>query len=365
MAGLSEILGQTKERIKGDIKGEINRARDTIKAIPQEIKNNVTAAARGAVSSVVRGGVDAILGAGADLIRGNPQAALDTILEAPGQILNGIDKSIRSIPLANELLDSLGFGKSGGISLSQPSIDSMSSFSSNGGVEEGNSLSGALARADPLMNFSWYCILPQITETVYGSVGLPWYYVEEAQVPFRTYQTRSIYREGRTKQYVSKYTTDNLRLTLYVDSGSTTWDYLKAWNAAIIDPFARTNATLQGGRFNPAYKYKKDIKIMLMDARKQISIQLLISECIPIQIETFSLGSGASERVLANVTFAVGDVFMDPNPAVSYSNITGVFPDFSAVGDETYKPEVFPIPDDTITMSENISTTDSITVRPL
>lgn len=364
MAGVSDVLGQAKERIKGDVKGEINRARDTIKAIPQEIKNNVTAAARGAVSSVVRTGIDAILGAGADLIRGNPQAALDTILQAPGQIINGIDKSIRSIPLVNVLLDRVGLSR-GGISLSGPSIDGMSVDSSNGGIQEGNALAGALQRADPLMNFSWYCILPQITETVYGSVGLPWYYVEEANVPMREYQTRSIYREGRTKQYVSKYAVGNLTLTMYLDSKGGTWAYLKAWNAAIIDPFARTNATLQGGRFNPAYKHKKDIKIMLMDARKQVSIQLLLSECIPINIETLSLGSGPGERVVARVTFAVGDAFMDPNPAVVQSNTVGIIPDMKPVGDVAYKPEAFPIPDDSITMREEIPTTDSITVRPL
>jgi len=364
VAGLSEILGQTKERIKGDIKGEINRVKDTIKGAKQDAINTVVNAGRGAVSSVVRGGIDGILGAASDLIHGNPQAALDTILQTPGQILNGIDKSIRSIPLADRLLDSIGFGR-GGISLSSPSVDAMSSFSSNAGITEGNSLAGALSRSDPLLNFNWYCILPQITETVYGSVGLPWFYVEEAHIPFRTYQTRSIYREGRTKQYVSKYGVDNMTLTMYLDNSAKTWNYLKAWNAAIIDPFARTNATLQGGRFNPAYKYKKDVKIMVIDNKKQIVIQLLMSECIPISIETFSLGSNSSDRIMARVTFAVGDMFMDPNPAVSHSSITGVFPDLSAKKEEGSAVEVFPIADDTITMSEEISTTDSITVRPL
>lgn len=370
MAGLSDVLSQAKERVKTDVKGEVSRVRYEIKNIKTDAINSVVNAGRGAVSSVVRGGIDGILNAGADLLSGNPQAALDTLMQTPGNILNGIDKSVRGAGglagvAINGVLDSLGIGGSrSSLDLRGPS-EGFTTESSNGGVNEGNALAGALARTDPLMTFNWYCILPQITDTVYGSVGLPWFYVEEAHVPFRQFQHRTIYREGRTRQYPSRYSVDTLTLGIYLDSGAQTWNYLKAWNAAIIDPFARRDAVIAGGRFNAAYKYKKDIKIFLKDSRNFAVIQLLLSECWPQSIETFNLGSGSSERLYARVTFNVGDVFMDMNPAAVSSQSQGVLPDMTGVGDAAYKPEVFPIPDDSITQSENVNLSDTITVTPL
>lgn len=323
MATISDALSQA---IQG-VKGVVGNDSASLMSRVSQISNGPGAA--------VAGGVSAIRNAGAQLMQGNLSGAAQGLINSPLNIINGVENSIGGVsgPIGSLIngtvssaLQSLGIQS--GTNLTGPGF----SASGNGGVSEGNSLGGALARNDPLMNFNWYCVLPQLTGTVYGSVGLPWFYVEEATIPFRVYQQRSVYRAGRTKQYASRYSVENMHLGLYLDSSSQTWNYLKAWNAAIVQPFARAQADVQGGVFNTASVYKKDIYIFLLDATKTVVIQILMSECWPQSMETFNLGSNSSERLLARVTFNVGDVFMDMNPAQSNTFAQGIIPDFSTVG---------------------------------
>jgi hypothetical protein len=172
-----------------------------------------------------------------------------------------------------------------------------------------NNLAGALARADPLLSYQWYCMMPNLSFPGTKGYTLPWYYIEEANTPLRSFEVRTIFREGRDKHYPSKYSVDALQLSFYADSANVSFNYLNAWTTGgNIAPFTSSTAAKQGGRFRVPKDNKKTIKVYFVDATKQELFLLEYTECWPQTIASYSL-DGASNRLVHHVTFSVGDVF--------------------------------------------------------
>jgi hypothetical protein len=244
-----------------------------------------------------------------------------------------------STPNINSTLSLLS---NAGAALSNPSIISQAATY---GVMPGDGLSGAQARPDPMLSFTWYAQLPNITPgsaqstagasstsilqniansvtstlssamggaiSVSNSAQLPWFYVEEASLPFRTFETISIFREGRDRKYPSKYNVDNLRLSIYADSQNNAFQYLQAWNNAIITPFAAPYAASMGGGWGRPSDYKYPIYIYLLDVTNSVLAIVEYTECFPLSIDNYTMDSGSSTRVINHVNFSVGDVFIN------------------------------------------------------
>jgi hypothetical protein len=218
------------------------------------------------------------------------------------------------------------------------------------------------ARPDPMQSFLWYCQMPVLspgtTQSLSGatinsvinglssalssslngmgsalggsvytgsSTQLPWYYVEEASCPFRRYDVKTIFREGRDRKYPSKYSVDDLRLSIYADSQNNAFQYLQAWNNNILTPFSATSSTTSGGGWGRPSDYKETIFIYLLDPTNDVLALLEYTECWPTSIDQYSLDSGSSTRIVNHVNFSVGDVFinlMNVSPNLSASVIS-------------------------------------------
>ena len=224
------------------------------------------------------------------------------------------------------------------------------------GMAPGNDLAGAQARSDPLMSFCWYAQLPTINPTptssnsinqnnpstsltssltnavsslassavsslssvMGGSLfssnsakSIPWYYIEEATLPFRNFAAKPIFREGRHRYYADTYAVDNLTLHFYLDSSNTALTYLQAWQNAIIAPFSATTAATSGGGFGRPAQYKQPIYIYILDVTKAQMAIVEYTECWPTNISALTMDSGSSTRITAQVPFSVGDVFIN------------------------------------------------------
>jgi hypothetical protein len=328
--GLADVLGNASQIAATQASSAVSHFGQAINAIPNNLGGQVSVAAGSALGSVTQNALGGVGNAIKQFAAGNPAAAVNQLLQTPGNVISGIDNSIRNIPyvgpIAASALADIGLTSSS-INLDLQNMlglsdgtTGLSATSSNNGVNEGNSLAGALARSDPLLDFNWYCLMPQINGTPMGSVGLPWYYVIEAHVPFRTYQTRTIFRQGLDKKYISKYSVGDLELTMYMDTQHNAWDYLKAWNAAIIKPFTAQEALTKSGQFLPPALGKQTIYIYLMDNTKLTVHQILLTGCLPVSINPFSLASDSNGMVTAKVTFSVDDVWMDINNTNGFFN---------------------------------------------
>jgi hypothetical protein len=224
------------------------------------------------------------------------------------------------------------------------------------GLAAGNDLAGIQARSDPLLSFCWYAQMPTInpTTTSSGSVNqnapstslvssltngisalagaavnslgsslggslfasssattLPWYYVEEAVLPFRNFSVKSIFRDGRHRHYADTYSVDNLMLHFYLDSSNTAFQYLQAWQNAVMSPFSANNSATSGGGFGRPVQYKQPIYIYILDVTKAQMAIVEYTECWPTNLGALNLDSASSTRLTAVVPFSVGDVFIN------------------------------------------------------
>lgn len=221
------------------------------------------------------------------------------------------------------------FGLSDGSTLSSPTNFTMSDY---GGVAPGDALNGLLARPDPQQSCLWFCELPVITGTNSSSAGtgitgvlqnvassalsnlantssgLPWYYVEEATLPMRTFHPRSIYREGRQRHYPGPYTVSDLMLTIYADVEGRALEYLRAWNP-LLD-FGPTEARTKGGRYKTPSQLMRPVLIHLLSYDKSEIATITCIECWPTGVDSLTLDSNGTDRLTYKVNLSVGDVFI-------------------------------------------------------
>lgn len=299
---LKEIIGRAEQQFKGDVRGLGVEARRGVEAVISDAKNGVINAGRSVVINGVRTGVNEAIGAAAQAMTGDVGGAVERLISLPGTIANAST-----------------YGLTHGSILTSGSIDGLN-FGSRGSP---NSVYAELAgRSDPLLSFNWYCNLPPIA--VDGKQArLDWNYVEEATVPFRNYETRSVFRAGRMRHYAKSYSIDNLRLAFYLDTAGRTMEYLQMWDNAMVRKTTKQDMYREGGQFGLPTNYKKDIKIHLVDPNRQELVELLYVECWPTNLDALNLNSGASDRLIANVNFSVGDVFVN-SLGVSRTTIDGI-----------------------------------------
>jgi uncharacterized protein YjbJ (UPF0337 family) len=343
---LANAVSQAEQNFKSQttniVKGTVNGVVGGVKGAVANATNTAVSAAAGAVNNVVRTGINSVVGAATDALKGNLSGAVNDILSAPQNIFSSA-------------LSGLGGSTGANTVLSSPGTTGLPS--SNGGVDPTNPLGGANARPDPMQSFMWYCQLPVISpgtsQSIIGatansvinglsnalsgainglgsslggsvytasSAQLPWYYVEEASCPFRRYDVKTIFREGRDRKYPSKYSVDDLRLSIYADSQNNAFQYLQAWNNNILTPFSATSSTTSGGGWGRPSDYKKPIFIYLLDPTNNVMALIEYTECWPTSIDQYSLDSGTSTRIVNHVNFSVGDVFI---------NLMGVSPNFA------------------------------------
>ena len=346
-------VGDSIARLQNDIKSIPRSLSSGLQGVVQNATNQATGAVRGAVNNAINTGMNAAMQAAIQGIKGNGTAAVETLLSAPQSILNNAISGL--------------FGESASsISLSGPLQvpGASSTASSANGVAPNDGLKGIQARSDPLLSFCWYCEMPQvpsfninsaalesqtsslITDTALqlgsslpgafgldtlsvnlpGSLGgggedsvnptqgtytgLPWYFVEEASLPFRTFQTRSIFREGRERHYPDKYSVDNLTCSIYADSANEALNYLLAWNSGILRPFTASNSPTEGGRFGRPSDYKQVIRFYVLSVAKQQVAIIEYTECWPVSMEPLGMNSDEATRLVYRVNFSVGDVFV-------------------------------------------------------
>lgn len=287
MTSLNDLLSKARlplpsgvaKDVRGQIASSMRSTSNEIRNIPAGIASQAVNSAKGAVSQAVSGGLSNLRGAANAALRGDFSGALTQLQQGPQDFMKSFG------------LSTGGAGSSGGPS----------------GLAV-NPLEGALGRSDPMLSFQWYCELPTLTPLGKQPVSLDWNYVEEATPPFRSFEVRSVYAQGRNRHYAGPYNVDQMPLNFYADIAGKSWAYLKAWQQCMLPAFASTEYT-KGGGFGRPSNYQKTIKLYLLapDMSKVMYFELI--ECWPVNLDALHLDSASSTRLTFNPSFSVGDVF--------------------------------------------------------
>jgi hypothetical protein len=328
MPFIANVVGQASQQISYSLKGTVNSAEQGVKLAVANAQNTLANTASQVVNNTVKSAVGAAVNATSALLSGNVSGAISSL--NPSNILSSA-------------LGGLSSSSAQGATLSAPGT--FSAFSSSGGVTPGDALLGAQARSDPMMNFMWWCQLPVInpisgnaaqgvstsslaatltagvtsflSSALGGSVStsasaqLPWYFVEGATLPFRQFEERAVFREGRSRKYPYKYNVNNLTLDFYMGSDNLTFQYLQAWNNTLVAPFSPSSATTLAGGFGRPSDYKKPIYVYLLDVTKNVMAIVEYTECFPTMVGDYAMTSDNAARVVSQVHFSVGDVFIN------------------------------------------------------
>ncbi|QDH83644.1 baseplate protein [Achromobacter phage Motura] len=300
-SNIRDVFKSVQRQANADIAGAKQQVVNGVRGQINNIKNSANAAVRGAVNGAVQAGVKGILGATSQALQGNLSGAVEGLVNLPNSIGNGIAGAVgRNLSGPGGFAGLFNGGwNSGGSQVMYPV-----------GREGSNALYGIMQRADPMQSTGWYAMLPVVT-SAYGTSSLPWYYVEETNVPQRQIETHSIFREGREQHFPDKYSVDSLRMGMYMDAGNVTLNYLRSWQAAVIQPTSSSNAVTQGGGYLLARNFKKPIFIFLVDVTKKAVVVYEYIECWPTNLDQLQLESASNTRLIQQVTFSVGDVFMN------------------------------------------------------
>lgn len=327
---VQDVVGRETQAVKNAKTDIVNSAKSAGKIVLGNATNQVLNTVNNVAERGVKAAIGAAVSAGTSLLTGD---------------LAGAAAALNPSSILNQALGGVLGTNSPGTAL-EPGY--AFSSSSSGGVSPGDALNGALARPDPMLTYLWYVQLPVIgapagssgggvnsssnrlnslvssilgTPPLRGSMGgaqtsnsnnqLPWYYVEEADCPFRNFQLNSVFRDGRKRHYPGQYTVANLKLGFYMDVDNNAANYINAWQNTIVQPY--TAATLNtAGNFGRPVGYKYPIYVYLIDSTKDTLITLEYVECFPINPSNWTLTSkSGTDRLITNVDFSVGDVFVN------------------------------------------------------
>jgi hypothetical protein len=198
-------------------------------------------------------------------------------------------------------------------SLTSTATDLVANTLAQSGASFGDAMTGMNAREDAMQSWCWYAILPVIQNTsanlvsLNPSVTLPWYYVEESNLPMRSVTPRSLDRNGHTANYAESYSVEGLSLTFFMDNANLAYKYLKAWQGNMLgnaDPGKQVNQGVWGYPAN----YKKDITIVVTSVTKKTLITAKYYGCMPTNLAALDLDSDSSTRLKQRVEFAVDDM---------------------------------------------------------
>ncbi len=302
MSDISNGLSAQVSAAQNALVSKVSLTASNISNLKSSAINSVLGNTGNLVTGVANAGLNGAVNTASALLAGNPAGVTSAISGALNSGISSIGGS------ANGLLQSAGLSSvSSALGLS--SFEPATVYSSNNGVSEGDAYAGITARADPLLSFRWYCELPMVG-TVFGQSSLPWYYVEETNVPWRSFEDRGVYREGRSKKYATKYNINDLTLGVYVDGAGLSLGYFLNWHNQILQPWDRTDDKLGSGGYLGAQGYKKDVQIVILDVANTPIFQFTMVDCWPKNIEDLRLVSNSSDRLIAQVVLSVDDVIV-------------------------------------------------------
>lgn len=176
-------------------------------------------------------------------------------------------------------------------------------------VDQNSALGQGIARLDPMMSFSWVCLMP----TLPGNVALPASMVEDIDAPFATINAQTFIRGGKEIKVSGKQDISDLSVSFYEDNAGNSAQYIERWRQLIRDDngnFGIPSPTTASG-------YYKPISVYVLGPNSRVLLELIFLDCWPTTRESYRY-SGENDRIKLTHTFSCNDFIINANPSQLY-----------------------------------------------
>lgn len=165
---------------------------------------------------------------------------------------------------------------------------------SNDPLTRKTQVSKLLKRPDPLLSFKWIC--PD--ETL--PFGLPSDYLESIDLSWRNVKVESgVYVGGGYDYYPGSHDISGFTMVLYEDQECNTMKWVDYWKKQIKD--------MSTGLYQLPTKYKKDMKIELMNSKNQAVMTVELIGIWPEATSNWSLNYTDNGRLTVSQAFSIDD----------------------------------------------------------
>ena len=173
------------------------------------------------------------------------------------------------------------------------------------------------SRQDPILSIDWIAVVidNQLLNTNYQ---MPWYYIDEIQVPTQALATENRRVNGLERNYVSYYQSLTTSAKFYTDISGKTFNYANQW---IRSAFRTDNF------FGLPSDYKKDIQIYILDSTRKCVVDFRLKGCFINSWESYQLTQTGSEHLVTSLNLQVDEVLQnyDSDLSTAKSNINAFF----------------------------------------
>lgn len=155
-------------------------------------------------------------------------------------------------------------------------------------------VSKLLRRPDPLLSFKWLC--PDQTLPF----GLPSDYLESIDLSWRNVKVESgVYVGSGYDYYPGAHDISGFTMVLYEDQECNTMKWIEFWKTQIKD--------MSTGLYQLPTKYKKDMKVELMNSKNQPVMTVELIGIWPEATSNWSLNYTDNGRLTVSQAFSIDD----------------------------------------------------------
>lgn len=179
-----------------------------------------------------------------------------------------------------------------------------------------NVLKKLAARADPVFAHDWIGFV--MDNGLSTSAQMPWEYIDGITLPAVTIESRSLFRNGTMRKTAGNMTNSTAELMFYTDRSGLAFNYADYWLRSTFR---------QDGFHNLPAKYKKDIVVFILDAKRKIVVDFRLVGCWPTSDNALSLGGAGVNMLQRTLTLEVDEVFVnyDSDLSSAKASIDGLF----------------------------------------
>lgn len=166
-----------------------------------------------------------------------------------------------------------------------------------------NTLQVMQGRGEPVLSFDWLAVVVDPNP----STSIPWYFIDTLTTPGMQVGQQELHFNGINKKYAGQLSVDSVALGLFTDSNAATFNYAYDWFTSTV----RTD-----GFYNLPSKYKRDVILYVLDAKRKTIIDIRFVGCWPTSYDSYSFDA-QNNIVETRLTLSVDQVIFNTETSLT------------------------------------------------